>query len=386
MYWKLSQFYFFYFASIGALVPFWTVYLKDLNFSALEIGQLMATLAVSKVLAPYIWGWIADYTGFHVRIVQITSLISLFCFLPLLWLDSYWMVLWTMLAFSFFWNASLPQFEVVTLGHLGDDKFKYSSIRLWGSLGFIFTVVTLGALFEWVSIDILPVIILGTFVFIWFSSLPVKEFEQPQVDSGSILQILKKPQVIALLLSCFFIQASHGPYYTFYSIYMESLEYTRFSIGLLWSLGVLSEVVLFVYIYRLFKIKSVSFWLSMALLLTAVRWLIQALYSEFIVLVVIAQCLHAASFGLYHASAIHLIDDYFPCHRGRGQAIYASVSFGAGGVVGSLLAGSLWDQVSPTATFLMASLLAFVGLMISLAVKPDMDEKPMNDLSRELKS
>ena len=85
--------------------------------------------------------------------------------------------------------------------------------------------------------------------------------------------------------------------------------------------------------------------------------------------VLISQGLHAASFGMFHAAAIHLIHEFFPQHRGRGQALYASVSFGAGGAIGSLYAGVLWDVVPPTTTFLVAALFAFVGMMIGLKVK-----------------
>ncbi len=368
LHWRLSLFYFCYFASLGALVPFWTLYLDYLQFSSLEIGQLIATLAVSKILAPYIWGWVADKTGFHIRIVQITSLLSVLCFLPLLWFDGFWTMLCFMLLFSFFWNASLPQFEVVTLGHLGKDLNRYSQIRLWGSLGFIVTVVLLGAVFQSVSINYLPVLLLLIFLSIWFSSLQVSEYSQQEKLSSSIWSVLKQPKVIALLLSCFFIQASHGPYYTFFSLHMESLSYSRLSIGLLWSLGVLAEVVLFFFMPHLLRIKTASFWLVISLLLTSVRWFLMAFFSDESVIVLIIQCLHAASFGLFHAAAIHLIYDFFPQHKGRGQALYASVSFGAGGASGSLYAGILWDKVPASTTFLIASLLAFTGLIISLKI------------------
>ena len=366
--WRLSLFYFFYFASLGALVPFWSVYLDHLRFNALEIGQLMATLAVSKVVAPYLWGWIADKTGFHIRIVQMTSLISILCFLPLLWFDSFWLVLWFMLLFSFFWNASLPQFEVVTLGHLGRNRHRYSQIRLWGSLGFIITVILLGIIFQLFSITTLPIILLIIFALIWISSLSVQEHKQQHQTNTHIWTVLRKPQVLALLLACFFMQASHGPYYTFYSLYMESLHYSRVSIGLMWSLAVLAEVVLFMYMYRLLKLKPASFWMILALLLTTVRWLLMAWFSDLLVLVLIAQCLHAASFGMFHAAVIHLIQDFFPDHHGRGQALYSAVSFGAGGAVGSLYAGSLWGSVTPTTTYLVAALIAFIGLLPGLRV------------------
>lgn len=366
--WRLSLFYFFYFSSLGALVPFWSVYLDSLQFNALEIGQLMATLAISKVVAPYIWGWIADTTGFHIRIVQITSLISLICFLPLLWFDSFWLVLWFMLLFSFFWNASLPQFEVVTLGHLGENRHRYSQIRLWGSLGFIVTVTLLGFVFQILPIDTLPVILVLNFLLIWMSSLSVKEHHQQRQSDIHIGSVLKNPRVIALFLACFFMQASHGPYYTFYSLYMESLDYSTISIGLMWSLAVLAEVILFMFMYRLLKIKPASFWLILALFLTTVRWLLMAWFSDVLLLLLLAQCLHAASFGMFHAAVIHLIQDFFPHHHGRGQALYSAVSFGAGGAIGSLYAGSLWATVSPTTTYLVAALIAFIGLVSAIRV------------------
>ncbi len=365
----LSRFYFFYFASLGVLVPFWSLYLNYLHFSSLQIGQLIATLAISKIVAPYLWGWVADRTGYHIRIVQITSALSVLSFIPLIWVSDFWAILFFMLLFSFFWNASLPQFEVVTLARLGMDKYRYSQIRLWGSLGFIITVVLLGGLFEVISIKWLPVILLIMFVLIWLSSLPVEEHHQQEKLGEPIWAVLKVPQVMALLVSCFFIQVSHGPYYTFYSLFMESLDYSRFSIGLFWSLGVFAEVILFLYMYRLLKARQASFWLTVALLLTSLRWVLMAWFSEIVWLVIITQCLHAASFGMFHAAAIHLIQDFFPKHRGRGQALYASVSFGIGGAVGSLYAGSFWDRASPTVTFMIAAAVAFLGFLVSFRVK-----------------
>ena len=368
-YWRLSRFYFLYFSSLGALLPFWTLYLDELNFSALQIGQLMATLALSKVVAPYLWGWIADRSGYHIRIVQFTSLLSLMCFLPLLWFDSFWSILGFMLLFSFFWNASLPQFEVVTLSHLGEDKNRYSQIRLWGSLGFILTTIALGAVFQRLAIDYLPLILLCIFALIWLSTLSVQESRNTPPSAQSILTVLKQPPVIALLLSCFFIQASHGPYYTFYSLYMESLDYSRFSIGLLWSLGVLAEVAVFMLMPYLLRRRSAAFWLILSLALTSLRWVLMGWFSDVLLMVILTQCLHAASFGLFHAAAIQLIQGFFPHHHGRGQALYAALSFGAGGALGSIAAGSLWETLSPTMTFMVAAATAFVGLLVSLRLR-----------------
>ena len=64
-YWRLSGFYFFYFATIGALIPYWGSYLKSINFSASEIGQLIALMLLSRIVAPNIWRWIADACGLY---------------------------------------------------------------------------------------------------------------------------------------------------------------------------------------------------------------------------------------------------------------------------------------------------------------------------------
>ena len=366
--WRYSLFYFLYFTSLGALVPYWSVYLKDLSFSALEIGQLVASLGVTKIFAPYIWGWIADKTGQHVRIVQATSIIACILFLPLVWVDSYWTIMTFMVLFSFFWNAALPQFEVVTMINLGDEKHRYSQVRLWGSLGFIVAVFLMAWLLDILSTQILPLAIFIMMVLIMLSSLSVKAPLQKHIDGGSIWPIIKKPAVIALLLACFLMQLSHGPYYTFFTLFMREQGYSVSLISGFWSLGVLAEVVLFLFIHRLFKRGDAVFFMFLALFITSIRWFLTAFFSDVLIIVLIAQCMHAASFGLFHASAIHLIDEYFPKHKGRGQALYASVSFGAGGALGSLYSGYLWDYVSPTTMFVVAGVIAMVGALLYRAI------------------
>ncbi len=362
--WRYSLFYFLYFSSLGALVPYWSVYLNELSFSALEIGQLLATLGVTKIFAPYLWGWIADKTGQHVRIVQITSIVACLLFLPLVWVSDYWSIMVFMVLFSFFWNAALPQFEVVTMINLGDEKHRYSQVRLWGSLGFIVAVFLMAWLLDVASTGLLPIAIFIMMLLIMLSSLSVKAPLQKHLDGGAILPIIKKPAVIALLLACFLMQLSHGPYYTFFTLFMQNQGYGTTMISGFWSLGVLAEVVLFVFVHRLFKQGDAVFFMFLALLITSIRWFLIAFYSDVFVIVVIAQCMHAASFGLFHASAIHLIDAYFPRHKGRGQALYASVSFGAGGALGSLYSGYLWDFVSPVTMFAVAGVIALAGAVL----------------------
>ena len=374
-YWRLSGFYLFYFASLGALVPYWGLYLKSTGFSANDIGIFMAVIMGTKIVSPNIWGWIADHMGKRMAIVRLGCLLAAITFAGVFLSSNYWWLLLVMVAFSFFWNAALPQFEATTFNYLGDYTHRYSSIRLWGSIGFIVTVAGIGSVLDIHGARILPVVLVALFSGIWLTSLLVSEQSAGHLPMNheSLIQVLKRREVQALLVVCFLMQMSHGPYYTFYTIYLEEHDYSSWLIGQLWSLGVIAEVVLFLMMQYLAPRFGLRRLLLLSLLLAAVRWLMIGNFVDVLWLLIVAQIFHAASFGIYHASAIELIHRCFTGrHQGKGQALYSSVSFGAGGAMGSLYSGLMWDSVGATMTFVVAAVAALVAFIISwLWIKPD---------------
>ena len=204
-YWRLSGFYFFYFASLGAIVPFWNLYLKELAYTATQTGVFIAILMATRIVAPNVWGWLADHTGRRMAIVRLGCLLATVIYAGMLLGHAYWWMVAVMLLFSFFWNAALPQFEATTLSHLGDATHQYSWIRLWGSIGFVIAVVGLGYVFETVSILRLPVFVLILLSGIWLMSLTVPEEAAGQlhVEYESITTLLRKPHIIGLLAASF---------------------------------------------------------------------------------------------------------------------------------------------------------------------------------------
>ena len=367
-FYTLSGFYFFFFASLGAFLPYWGLYLKALGFDPQAIGELMAVIMMTKVIGPNVWGWIADHTGAYMRIIRIAALIALLAFSALLWVMDYWLILGTLAVFSFFWNATLPLFEATTMNHLGDGTHHYSKIRLWGSIGFIVSVIALAPVFDTFDIRILPHIVLALLVCIWLNTLWVNDGNsQPSVEHHQrLLSTLKQPIVICLLIACMLAQASHGPYYTFFSIYLEGYGYTRTLIGMLWALGVVAEIVVFLLMHRWLYLFGARTLFLTALLITVIRWLLIASQAQDLSIVLLAQLMHAASFGLYHGAAIQMIHRLFPGKlRGRGQALYSSFSFGLGGAIGSFLSGYVWNVLGETQIYYMAAMMAGVGYLIA---------------------
>ena len=96
-YWPLSAFYFFFFAVVGAMLPFWPLYLESLGFGPVEIGALVAMVMVTKIVAPNLWGWMADRRGRRMPLVRLA------CFAATLVFAAVW------LSTRFWWLAVLSR-------------------------------------------------------------------------------------------------------------------------------------------------------------------------------------------------------------------------------------------------------------------------------------
>lgn len=372
-YWRLSAFYCFFFAVLGGLAPYWGPYLNAEGFSPAEIGQLIAILHATKIVAPNVWGLIADRTGRRMAVVRIGALAALVTFAGVLLGSSFWWLALVMALFSFFWNAALPQFEANTMNHLGQADHRYSRIRLWGSVGFIISVVGFGELIDRFGVHILPWLLLVLFVGLWVSSQIAPEARQHShhQHSDPILRVLLRPDVIGFFLACFLLKASHGPYYAFFSIYLEEVGYSSSMIGILWAVGVVAEILLFLVMHRLLPRFGARWLMTVAMLLSALRWILIAAAPQLLPVLLFAQGLHAASFGVYHAVGIALVNRYFVgSNQGRGQALYSSITFGAGVAVGSLASGLLWDVLGGSMTFYLGALAAGLAAVIAMASLP----------------
>lgn len=368
IYARLSGLYLFYFAGIGALIPYVTLYFDALGYSAREIGILVAIKLAARIVAPTLVAWYTDRSGRRMVWVRISALLAAVAFAGT-WLGTGFG--WLALVFSvwaFFFSAMLPQFEATALNHLGPHR--YGGIRVWGSVGFIVAVAAIGPLLDRFGTELLLPIMFGILVCAFACSLLVPEKHHPggPAPAGGLLAVLRRPEVLALLAIGLFAQFAHGPYYSFFSLYLERAGYSRALIGQMWALGVVAEVGVFVFMGRLLARFDASSLLAWSLALSVLRWILLAAFADNMSALVLAQVLHLASFGVFHAVSIGLVHRYFPGRlQGRGQALFSSLTFGAGSALGSLAAGYLWDGIAPAAVFWMSAVAAGVALSILVA-------------------
>ena len=365
---RLAGFYFFYYAIVGTFMPYWNLYLEDQGFNYSEIGFLASIAIVTRFFAPFIWGWIADKSGKRMLLVRIATWVEASIWLLIFIIPNHFQsIALLMLVFSFFQNAILAQFEGVTAFWLAEKRAQlYGRVRKWGSIGFIVAVFGVGAFLDLIDIQQLPIILLciALLAFLWsFQISDPTHAPQAQKKLESILPILKQPTVCAFFAIELILLFSHAPFYSFYSNYLSQYGLSTTRIGLLWSVGVLAEIVMFAYAQFFFKRWGWRTLVSICLILTAIRWVLVAVFAESFTIQIVAQCIHAFSFGLFHLVAMRVIFEYFSAaQQGRAQALYSTV-WGIGVALGSILAGQYWFLLGGEYIFMLAGLSTLLGLL-----------------------
>jgi PPP family 3-phenylpropionic acid transporter len=367
-YWRLAGFYFFYFAYLGAFAPYFSLYLTALDANALQIGMVMALPQVVRIVAPYLWGSLADRSGHRLKVARLATIAGVVTYCGLFVSRDFTVVFVVVLVMSFFLSATLPLTEATTLAHLRTETARYGRIRVWGSAGFIAAVLAVGYALDRLPIGVLLwimlAVLLGTGVLV--ALVPEAKSEETVHDHVPIGAIMRRPEVMALIASCALMAVAHGPYYTFYSIYLVEHGYSKGEVGWLWSLGVLCEIAIFVWMPHLFRAWTARQILIASFALAGVRFLVIGWFPDNLPLLVFAQVLHAATFGSFHAAAFFYVYRFFRGrHQARGQAIYTSLTFGFGGTIGGLYAGVSWERWGAGATFTIAALCAFAGLLLA---------------------
>ena len=373
--WAFGSFFFLYFAYVGLVSPYASLFFLDRGFSVIEIAVLMSMLQITRIVGPFSWGWLSDYLSNRIGIIRFCACLAAVTFLSIFFLNNYiaffiWMfVLHTIL------SSLMPLGESATVHALfKDNSFdkRYGRLRLWGSIGFIAMVLFAGELFQRKGIELYPIVgaVILTFLALVTFCLHEPKMERRKMVKGELLIVLLNPDVRWFLLSGFFMIFAHAALYVFYSLYLADLGYDKFQIGLFWALGVAAEVIFFYFQSKVLSRLDPEIVLQIAFGMGVFRFILMAFFPLTWVLI-LAQLMHAGTFGAHHSAATKLLQRWFAGPlQARGQALMATVSYGLGGTLGGLLAGWLWDATQPRNVFVMAALACGLGGMAIGKLRP----------------
>jgi PPP family 3-phenylpropionic acid transporter len=260
-------------------------------------------------------------------------------------------------------------------------KILFERARLWGSIGFLISSIGMGLLVKHLGIS--AILYFGLLVLL--SILVVAALLRPSLGahagthhsegspSGFFSTAVKSTSFILLLLTMLFNSASHSAYYTYFSLYLNHLDWGAIEIASCWNIGVVAEILIFLVFRRLNKRISLARILQISMVFTALRWAILFATDNTIV-ILCSQTLHGFSYGTCYLASMKLVHDILPNSiRDRGLGWLTAVGLGLGSILGRLLFGYLAQSFAnyselPT-LFLISSGIALLGVVASLGIK-----------------
>ncbi|MET0961639.1 MAG: MFS transporter [Noviherbaspirillum sp.] len=353
-----ALFLFAYYGYVGVFSPYASLYFAHQGMSAPQIGVLMSMMQVMRIFGPAAWGWLADRSQRRVLVLRLTAIGALGACGGLLFGQCFAWYFAVMVAINTFTSAQGPLSEALMLSSMRGDLTHYGKLRLWGSVGFIAAVSAAGELLDRFGIVNMPWVALALLALVLCASLCMREAPHapPEKDAPSVTQLMRRPEVIAFFTSTFLMIGAHAALYVFYSLYLSGLGYSNSVIGLMWSLGVLAEIAFFYYQAPIFRRLGVRALMLGCLAAAVVRFLLIGLGAESLALLVLAQVLHAATFGTHHSASVAMLQRWFSGPlQAQGQALYISISYGLGGTLGGLALSAAWDAYGPRSVFLLAA-------------------------------
>jgi PPP family 3-phenylpropionic acid transporter len=354
--------YFLYFGVLGIYLPYFNLYCYHLDFSGTQIGALSAVRSLLMVVFALIWGTLADRYRIRRQIFITCILLSTAAWSLYLLSRDFWPMLWITVLFGIFYAPIISFLEAFTMDALGFKKARYGRIRVWGSISFILMVILLGALIDHFTIRLILYLILGGFVLQAVGALRMPRLLKALPQSFAPLSpSISRVRILLFLICGFLMLVSHGAYYGFFSIHLETLGYSTLFTGICWALASTSEILVMLNSERIFRRFSLETVLLVSFLIAALRWLV-LYWVETPALVLLSQTLHAFTYGGFHMASILYIDRMMPAQaKTLGQAANNAVQYGLGLMVGFFLNGYLYERIGSGALFAVSAVIALVG-------------------------
>ncbi|CNI23884.1 MULTISPECIES: 3-phenylpropionate MFS transporter [Yersinia] len=355
----LSLSYFTYFFSYGIFLPFWGIWLQGEGIPPETIGILLGAGLIARFLGSLLIAPSVKDPSHLVTAIRILALLTLvfvvgFCF------GNGWAWLMVVIAgFNLFFGPLVPLTDALAGTWQKQITMDYGKVRLWGSLAFVIGSALTGKLVSvWGHPAILYSLIFGVSAMLLGALLkpnvmPQGEVKHRNVTATSWKVLLSDSQVWRFLLCVTLLQGAHAGYYSFSSIYWKDAGYSAATIGYLWSLGVVAEILVFAFSNVLFRRWTARGLLLLSAITGIIRWSLMASTTELPWLILI-QILHCGSFTVCHLAAMRFI----AARRGpdviRLQSVYSALAMGGGIAVMTVISGFLFEHYQGGVFWVMA--------------------------------
>lgn len=358
------------FLPLGMIFPYLVVELQQKNI--VEMGLLLSLPSMMIMVTAPIWGMIADWIGNWTFVLRTATLMGLIG-LTMLWgLDSHWSM-WGMLLYSIGWAPIGPIIDALALEELEHPSVahrSYGGLRLWGSIGYMAGVLSVGITQLFLPVSALFFGLCSSGVFLLVAFLLPAPKRLPQTPGRKALKMLFGNFELLWILICaglhFSVHLANS------NFLLKHLQYRHLddiwaSISI--SIGVIVEVVVLLYGKRLLNHYSPIWLFRVAVLLAIPRWIVMATSTDPWFLTA-AQASHGITFGLFWIAAVQLVKIQTPpTLAATGQSLLGAAVGGVGATVG-IYCASLIVQHYNTEMFYWAAVgVALFASLLTLRLR-----------------
>lgn len=359
LFFRLSAFYFFYFAAVGVYVIFLPKVLLDIGYSTSDIGIVLALAPLMRFLTPFLFLKHIELNQKIFKIILFLSVIASSLFY--LTINNFYLFMINNAILGVCLSLLLPYVELIAIKSL---KNSYGKSRLYGSVGFMLISLILAKFLSEPYIALHYYLIATVLTAISaYSLLKYDEASHASADTDEKFSLLK---YWPFWVSLFLMQVSFGGLYNFFTIYETSYGISLEMTSYLWSFGVICEIVMLYYQAPILKNNLLAI-IKFSIFITAIRWFLLYLYPESLTISFFTQSIHAFSFGLYHSAVILYLYKLYS-NKKLAQQFMLGVAYGLGGFVGAIISGLVYGEYLFLYSAVLA-LLAFFSLMTFKANK-----------------
>ena len=349
---NLSLYYFFFFASVAIYVIFLPQHLKMSGYTPQQIGIIFASLPISRFITPLFF----TKKPITTEIFKLSIFVSAVIPLPL-FIDNFYIYLAVFIILGVLYSINFPYIEAIAINRL---KHHYGKTRLWGSIGFL--VVAL--FFSYIKVDIVTTYFLLNLITAYYGY----KFINPKVEITKHLEGIDFLKEWQFWLSMILLQISFGGFYNFFTIYNLNAGIPKEINGWLWSIGVLAEIIIFIYQYKFLNRDNALFYIKLSIFMTIIRWLGFYIFAGDILMIALLQTLHLFSFAIFHTSAMLYLSIHYK-NQTLAQQFYSGIGYGLSAFIGSIISGYLYgDKLFLYESFVV--LVAF-GIIVSKKQKKE---------------
>jgi PPP family 3-phenylpropionic acid transporter len=330
------------FAVPGIGLPFWPTWLESRQLSDLQIGFILALGPWVKLAGNPLFSLAADRLG-NARPILIAAILASLGFYSLYTqADGFWPILAVTVLAAMCITAMVPLADGMALQLCAAHDLQYGRIRLWGSLAFIGASLAAGHILEGRSPDLVLYLMLGGLLLTLAvaAALPRPSRAAPSLPAGGWWVLLADRPLMLFLAAASLVQSSHAMLYSFSTLHWLDAGYGEADIGLIWTVSVVAEVLLFAAGAALVRRLGVLPLLVLGALAGLLRWTLAAFFVGWPALVAIA-LLHALTYAATHLAAMtYLVRHVTPGLAASAQGLYGVMA--AGPLLGLSMLASGW--------------------------------------------